>query len=180
MLMIYCHIREIERFIFCMYYYFFNRANNFHNLNSKSKIISLLNIQFLYFSDEIAAIIIMQVVYKNATPISINIQFFQRLPAIIVADVNIIMAPIIVFKKYESRERFLNMYLNYLDDSRENLVVNFSNITFPFFVVKTRNFQLHAGHFHLRIMYYLTQLQFQLNFSQKNPSLDFGSNRLLR
>ena len=36
----------------------------------------------------------------------------------------------------ESRENFLNMYLNYLDDSRENLVVNFSNITFPFFVVK--------------------------------------------
>ena len=47
------------------------------------------------------------------------------------------------------------MYLNYLDDSRENLVVNFSNITFPFFVVKTRNFQLHAGHFHLLITYML-------------------------
>ena len=75
----------------------------------------------------------------------------------------------------ESRENFLNMYLNYLDDSRENILWwIFRTSLFPsLWSNKTRNFQLHAGHFHLQIFIMVAYLA--AFFPQKHPSLKIFS-----
>ena len=63
------------------------------------------------------------------------------------------------------------MYLNYLDDSRENILWwIFRTSLFPsLWSNKTRNFQLHAGHFHLQIFIMVAYLA--AFFPQKHPSL---------